>query len=257
MTANCLCPPKLEFYSVEEMNFLQKSPIPGHVAIIMDGNRRWAKNTFSPLNPLNGHWAGAKAIFKIVQAAQEMGIKVLTVYGFSTENWTRSPEELETLFSVFQTYLKENRQLMIEKGVRLHTIGDLRPFSESLRREVFLTQEATKESKNIDLVVALNYGGRDEIKRAFHRLLNDFNRKKVTFEDITEELISKYLDTSPWGDPELLIRTSGEMRISNFLLWQLAYCEIYVTDVLWPDFTPKELLQAVRAFQNRERRQGR
>ena len=231
---------------------MQKETIPHHVAIIMDGNRRWAKKK----NPLQGHWAGAEIVLDIVRAASDLGIKVLTLYGFSTENWSRSAVEVAALEEIIEVFLRDKREQMIEQGVRLHIIGDLMPFPESLKKEVARSLDATKESKTIDLVVGLNYGGRDDIRRAFDKMVDAIGEGTLDKNKITESTIASFLDTAPFGDPDLLIRTSGEMRVSNFLLWQLAYTEIYVTQLLWPDFTPQELTQAVLSYQQRRRRIG-
>lgn len=226
--------------------------VPRHVAIIPDGNRRWAQAQ-PTFNLMKGHWAGASIVTPIVEAAADLGIKVITIYSFSTENWNRPPLEVETLMTIFETYLRENRQRMVEKGVRFGTIGDLTPFPQRVKDEIEITRNATAEGGRIDLVLAMNYGARDEMRRAIRRMVE----AKLSSEEITEETISSHLDTSRYGDPDLLIRTSGEQRISNFLLWQLAYTEVYVTDLLWPDFTPRDLLEAVLDFQKRKRRLGR
>lgn len=236
----------------------EELPVPHHVAIIMDGNRRWfrkqQKNELS--DAFEGHWAGAKAIFPVVKAAKEMGIKVLTLWAFSTENWKRSPMEIELLMRVFEQYLKEMRPKMVEEGVVFSVIGHLTPLSERVREEISLTQEATKNGGTIDLVVALNYGGKDDLTRAFIKIAEKLEKKEIGKEDIDENLIARYLDTAKWPDPDLIIRTSAESRVSNFMLWQLAYSEIYVSDVLWPDFTPESLLEAIVNYQKRQRRIG-
>lgn len=223
---------------------------PKHVAIIMDGNRRWAKQRNLP--PAMGHWDGADVLTEIVEAASEMGIKTLTVYAFSTENWARSPEEIESLMHLFELYLTNQRDAMVRDGVRLHAIGDLSRLPERVIKAFELSQKATEKCGKINLVLAMNYGGRDAIRRAISKLLE----KRVSQEELTEELIGQMLDTAPFGDPDLLIRTSGENRISNFLLWELAYTEFYTTDVLWPDFTPRHLKEAMNVYLTRERRKG-
>lgn len=246
-------------YSDEELARVKASPVPQHVAIIMDGNRRWAKkqNFTAVTNILKGHWQGASILSTIVQAASDLGIKVLTVFAFSTENWSRSSQEIEFLFNVFETFLKENCDEMIAKGVRFDTLGDLTPFPEKLKKEVQRVRQATQEGKKIDFLVALNYGGRDEIRRALSSIMTDVLNGELDKNTLSEQTISQYLDTAKFPDPDLLIRTSGEMRLSNFLLWQMAYSEVFVTDVLWPDFTPRDLLIAVLEFQKRTRRLGR
>jgi undecaprenyl diphosphate synthase len=249
----------LMHFSNEELSLALERPLPRHVAIIMDGNRRWMEKQFlgKATNPLGGHWAGAETLTKIVEAASDLGLKILTVFGFSTENWGRSQEEIDTLLLILETYLENNRQKMVDEGVRFHAIGDLTPFSENLKNTIEMTTQATERGSGIHFVVALNYGGRDEMLRVLMRLSEEMISGKLSREGVSEEIISKYLDTAPYGDPDLLIRTSGERRISNFLLWQLAYTEIYVTETLWPDFTARDLLKAVLDFQRRQRRRGK
>lgn len=245
-------------FSKEEFEDLRSRPVPRHVAIIMDGNRRWVKKQLSGAMHLHGgHWAGANTLTTIVEAASELGIKVLTVYGFSTENWGRSSEEVEALLEILHSYLELNCQKMVDQNIRFHPIGDLSPFSIELQRTIKETSLATERGKGMDFVIALNYGGRDEIRRAIQKIVGKVMEGTFTKEAISEETIASHLDTAPFGDPDLLIRTSGEKRISNFLLWQLAYAEVYLTETLWPDFTPRELLKAVLDFQQRQRRIGK
>lgn len=227
-----------------------KGAIPEHVAVIMDGNRRWAKKRLLPL--VAGHFAGANALKRIVRDAAEVGIKALTVYAFSTENWIRPQVEVDALFKVLESYLIQERGSMVKEGVALKTIGKVEKFPESLVDVLNETKNMTAGGKTIELVLALNYGARDELKRAIQAMM----REGIKEEQVTEELVSHYLDTSDRKDPDLLIRTSGEMRLSNFLLWQLSYTEVYVTDVLWPDFSKKHLLQAVKEYQRRDKRWG-
>jgi undecaprenyl diphosphate synthase len=250
--ANPDCP--LEIYSAEDIDLLDPNKIPGHIAIIMDGNRRWARQ--AGVSPMMGHWEGAEVLTDIVRAASEIGVKTLTVFAFSTENWARSEEEIEALMNLFELYLIRKREPMVQDGIRLDAIGRLSDLPENIQRALDDSRKATQHCSKINLVLALNYGGRDEIRRALGKILKLHEERKLAPEDLTEELISSYLDTSPWGDPDLLIRTSGEVRISNFLLWQISYSEIYITDVLWPHFTPKKLLEAVITYQNRKRRGG-
>jgi undecaprenyl diphosphate synthase len=244
------------YYTEEELSSVWERPLPHHVAIIMDGNRRWARKQ-RIATPFSGHWAGASVLDSIVEAACDLGIKILTVYGFSTENWGRSSEEIETLLKILRTYLEQNLQKMIEQQVRFHVIGDLTPFSEELKAIIDTTCKATAAGGKIDFVVALNYGGRDEIRRVVKKLIEEVSAGTFSEESITEEAIASRLDTAPFGDPDLLVRTSGEKRISNFLLWQLAYAELHVTETLWPAFTPRDLLNAVLDFQKRQRRKGK
>jgi undecaprenyl diphosphate synthase len=241
-------------FSSEELVRLDKNRIPRHVAIIPDGNRRWAKKQEECCD--KGHEAGANNLIEIVKAAKDLGIKTLTFYLFSTENWTRSQEEIAALMWLLQEFLNEQCFEMLAQGVRLKTIGDLTAFPSDVLAVVEKTLKATAHCDQIDMVLALNYGARDEIRRAFHHILDLCNKGNLQKEDVTEKLIASYLDTKFCGDPDLLIRTSGEMRVSNFLLWQLSYTEIYVTELLWPQFKPNDLLEAVADFQKRERRLG-
>jgi undecaprenyl diphosphate synthase len=228
--------------------------IPHHIAIIMDGNRRWGK--LRKLPSIVGHWKGAETLKKIVTEASTMGIKIMTVYSFSTENWNRSKEEIYTLMSICQTYLENEREAMIRNGVRLDVIGDINRLPHSVLESLTRTRSATAHCDTINLILALNYGGRDDIRRAFLSLMEDVQCGKIAKEDISEHLISQYLDTAKWPDPELIIRTSGELRQSNFLLWQSSYSEFYHTDVLWPDFDADELKKAIDHYQKREQRLG-
>lgn len=226
--------------------------VPRHVAIIMDGNRRWALQRELP--SLVGHWHGAETLTEVVRAAADLGIQTVTVYAFSTENWSREPEEVEGLMRLFSVFLKDKRPQLVAEGVKLDAIGDLSRLPEGVRAELEATRHATAQGGRINLVLALNYGGRDELRRAVQKILDGHARCPI--EQVTERDIAQALDTAPWGDPELLIRTSGELRISNFLLWQLSYAEFFVTDILWPDFNREALETAVRAFQQRHRRWG-
>lgn len=245
---------KLHF-SDEQLTQLAECPLPHHVAIIMDGNRRWSEKY--ALTKLGGHWRGAHVLTQIVEAAADLGIRVLTVFAFSTENWKRSPEEVESLLKIFESYLKENCQKMVVQGVRFHVIGDITPLPASLKKTIERTCLMTSKGERIDFVVALNYGGRDEICRIVKKIVAEVESGKLSKNDINENCITSFSDTSSFGDPDLLIRTSGERRISNFLLWQLAYTEVYITETLWPEFTPFDLFIAVLDFQNRQRRNGK
>jgi undecaprenyl diphosphate synthase len=241
-------------FSEEELASLDLSRIPHHVAIIMDGNRRWAMKQDLPA--MMGHWKGADTLTHIVRAASDLGIKVLTVFAFSTENWKRSPEEVEALMHLFKVYLQEQKAPMVQEGVRLDTIGHFEGLSSDLKQVLAETKSATAHCQKIELVLAINYGGRDDIKRALASMIEDVELGILAKHEISEETISDYLDTSKWSDPEILIRTSGENRLSNFLIWQLSYSEFYHVDVLWPDFNAKELLKAIRELQQRSRRFG-
>ncbi len=233
---------------------LDRSRIPQHIAIIPDGNRRWAKKRLSSIH--EGHREGADTLMEIVKAAQELEIKGLTFYSFSTENWNRPPEEVMALMALFTTYLTEQCEEMVQSGIKLETIGDLTPLPHFLRQVIHETKVATQDCNKISLILALNYGSRNEICRAFRAMLDDYEQQSLKKEEINEETISRYLDTHKWGDPDLLIRTSGELRVSNFLLWQISYSEIHVAPVLWPDFTPQHLIEAIVDFQGRQRRWG-
>ena len=230
------------------MSEIVLSKLPKHIAIIMDGNGRWAKKRSMPR--IFGHKQGVKTIKEIVKASASLGIKVLTLYAFSTENWKRPASEIEGLFSLLLSFLKSELDEFHSNGIKLRILGELEKFSENIRIEVKKACELTADNNKMELNVALNYGGRQEIVRAF---------KKIIEQGITspsEEDIEKFLYTSGQPDPDLLIRTSGELRISNFLLWQIAYSEIYITDKLWPDFKKEDLEKAIAEYRKRERRYG-
>ena len=220
----------------------------------MDGNRRWAKQRGLP--EAKGHWKGAEALIDVVQEASDLGIKILTVFGFSTENWKRSQGEIDPLFAIMAHFLVSQAKRMVKEGVRLRSIGDIGKLPPSLQASLKETEELTKNGNVITLVLALSYGGRDELVRAFQKMLHDAEKKKFQAGSVDEELISSYLDTREFPDLDLFIRTSGEKRVSNFLLWQSAYTELYFTDVLWPDFLPEHLREAVADYKSRNRRKG-
>lgn len=244
-----------KIYSEKRLLTLNSLHIPKHIAIIMDGNRRWASRR--GLLPLAGHMRGADTLVQIVRAASELGVEVLTVYAFSTENWKRSPVEVEALMKLFKTFIAKQKDSMIKEGVRLDIIGDTFRLPADVKDSFDEVIEATKEGNKFNLVLALNYGGRDELKRAVSAIVEDCLSNKLSKDEINEELISSYLDTSKWQDPDLLIRTSGENRLSNFLLWQISYSEVFLTDVLWPDFSEQNLLEAILEYQKRELRIGK
>jgi undecaprenyl diphosphate synthase len=231
---------------------LQK--LPGHIAIIMDGNGRWAQQ--HAMGRIAGHKKGAEAVRLTVRACREIGIKVLTLYAFSTENWLRPSGEVKALMRLLEEYLRSEIQEMLGNGIRLTTIGDTEALKKPMK--TLLKETIAKTAHNHDMILnlALNYGGRDEIVGAVQDLLNDIRRGTLADQDVTKDLFSRYLDTAGLPDPDLLIRTSGEYRISNFLLWQSAYTEFYFTDVLWPDFNRDELFLAITEYQRRERRFG-
>ncbi len=243
-----------DFYTEQELEQVHQGRVPQHIAIIPDGNRRWA--TSQAESTQAGHTKGADTLLDVVEAAKDLGVKFITTYAFSTENWERPQGEVNALMSLLEYYLRDQTKNMVANGVHLKTIGDLSRFPESVRNQVAATKEATKDCHDITLVLALNYGARDEMVRAVRSLVDDYAAKGLNSSQISEESLASHLDTAHLPDPDLLIRTSGEMRISNFLLWQLSYSELYLTDTLWPDFSPKHLLDAVLEFQNRERRLG-
>ncbi len=228
--------------------------IPQHVAIILDGNGRWAKSKGMPRT--YGHTAGAKNVETVCRAADELGIKYLTLYAFSTENWNRPNSEVEALMNLLESYLKNCIKTAEKNRMRVRVIGDVTRLDEKFQNSIRRLEEESKKNEGLNLTVAINYGSRDEILRAVKKIAGDIKAGELTPEDIDEAEISRYLDTADIPDPDLLIRTSGEQRLSNFLLWQLAYSEFYFTDVPWPDFHKKELELAVEAYNKRERRFG-
>ncbi len=229
--------------------------IPKHVAVIMDGNGRWAKRRSLPR--FVGHQEGAKTLKEIIRCCKDWGIKILTVYAFSTENWNRPQGEIEFLMRLFKQLLVSELEEMQQEGVRIRFIGELNGLPDSLQAIANTAMLATQNNQAVILNVAINYGGRNEIVRACRQLAYDVKLGKIQPEEIEANLFEQYLDTCELSDPDLLIRTSGEMRLSNFLLWQLAYTEIYVTDTLWPDFKRVEFERAILAYQQRDRRFGK
>ena len=232
----------------EELN------IPVHVAIIMDGNGRWAKKRLMPRN--YGHKAGAKVVEQICEDAHELGIKYLTVYAFSTENWRRSVEEVTGIMNLLRSYLQDCIERASKNNMRVRVIGDRTALDKDIVEKIEELEEKTSIYDGLNFTIALNYGGRDEIRRAVKEIASDVKTGKINPEDIDEQLISSKLDTNDIPDPDLMIRTSGELRLSNYLVWQLAYTEFYFTDVLWPDFNIEDLKEAIRYFNGRERRYG-
>lgn len=229
--------------------------IPQHVAIILDGNGRWAKSKGMPRN--YGHVRGAKNLETICRDAYNMGIKYLTVYLFSTENWKRSKEEVNALMDLFRSYTKTCKNTARKNNMKVRVLGDPEALDSDLRRSLKELEESSKGNTGLNFQIAINYGSRDEMVRAIRRLAQDCMEGEVRPEDIDERLFASYLDTREVPDPDLLIRTSGEQRLSNYLLWQLAYTEFYFTPVAWPDFTKEELVKAVEAYNHRDRRYGR
>ncbi len=229
---------------------IDENNIPFHVAIIMDGNGRWAKKR--GLSRIKGHKAGAKAIENALDSALHLGVKVITVYAFSTENWVRPEYEVSVLMTLLFQFLKLQKKKLLDKDIKLSIIGDRSKLPLFVNREIDNVLEETKNNKSLIFNIALNYGGRAEIINAVKGIIE----KGLKKEDISEEVFSKFLYTKDLPDPDLLIRTSGEIRVSNFLLWQIAYAELYFTDVLWPDFDTIEMLKAIIEYQKRERRFG-
>ncbi len=233
---------------------LSAEKMPKHIAIIMDGNGRWAKKRGLPRKA--GHKAGAETLEKIISAARELGLEHLTVYAFSTENWKRSQEEVDAIMNLLRQYLKNYFKKFIKDDVRMDVIGDINRLDADIQKQIMEIEQLSKEKTGLFVHIALNYGGRDELRRAMTKMAQEVVEGRLLPEEMTEDCIAGYLDTAGTPDPELVICTSGEERISNFLLWQAAYSEFYFCDTLWPDFTKTELEKAVFAYQNRERRFG-
>lgn len=228
--------------------------IPQHVAIILDGNGRWAKSKGMPRN--YGHVRGAKNLETICRDAHDIGIKYLTVYLFSTENWKRSKEEVDGLMKLFRSYTKTCIKTARDNNMKVRVLGDPTALADDLQESLRNLVESSEDNTGLNFNIAINYGSRDEIVRAIRQLSQDCVDGAVRPEEITEDLFSAYLDTREIPDPDLLIRTSGELRLSNYLLWQLAYTEFYFTDVPWPAFNKEELLKAIEKYNGRERRYG-
>jgi undecaprenyl diphosphate synthase len=221
----------------------------------MDGNGRWASQRL--LNRINGHEKGAETVRTVVRASRELGISVLTLYAFSTENWQRPKAEVTALMSLLDRFIKSERKEMMDNDIRLRTIGQTDRLPAFVRKVLEETMHATAQNRSMTLNLALSYGARDEMTRMVRTIVEKSISGAITPDAITEQLISQNLDTADFPDPDLLIRTSGEMRISNFLLWQIAYSEIYITKTLWPDFSKEEYLGILKNYQQRERRFGR
>ncbi len=228
--------------------------IPKSIAIILDGNGRWAKKRNLPR--AMGHKAGCETLEKTVEDCVRLGVECLTVYAFSTENWKRSAIEVGALMKLLRFYMVKLIDVANRNNVKAVMIGDESRFEPDIRKGIRKLTEATKNNTGMVFAFAINYGGRDEIKRAVENIVDDVESGKLSKENISEELISSYLDTDDLPDPDLLIRTSGELRVSNFLLWQIAYSEFYITDTLWPDFDKEELLKAIESYSHRQRRFG-
>ena len=228
--------------------------IPAHISIILDGNGRWAKAKGMPRN--YGHAQGSKNVERICEEAYRMGVKYLTVYAFSTENWNRPKDEVDALMKLLRNYMKTCLKTAAKNDMKVRVIGDKTGLDEDIRNRIAELEEATKDNGGLNFQIALNYGSRDEIVRAVRRVSEDVKEGKVKPEDIDEKMFETYLDTHGIPDPDLMIRTSGELRLSNYLLWQLAYTEFYFTDIPWPDFTKEELSKAIEQYNRRDRRYG-
>jgi undecaprenyl diphosphate synthase len=234
---------------------LDMTALPLHIAVIMDGNGRWAQKKF--LNRVKGHEKGSDTVRMVVRSCREIGISYLTLYAFSTENWQRPKAEVAALMILLKKFLVSERQEMVVNNIRFNVIGEQERLPEDVQKEIQRTKDATKSNNGMHLNLALSYGSRSEIVLATKQIAKEVQAGRLLPDAITEEIITAHLYTSDIPDPELLIRTSGEMRISNFLLWQIAYSEIAVTDTLWPDFTRNELIQILKEYQGRDRRFGR
>lgn len=227
--------------------------VPNHIAIILDGNGRWAKKRGMPRS--FGHVKGCENLEDICEVAKELGVKYLTVYAFSTENWKRTKEEVDGLMKLFRNYLKKCIKISQKNNMRVKVIGDITAFDSDIQESIEKLEDFSKDFTDLHFQIALNYGSRDEITRAVNRMLEDQKAGKLET-PVSEDTISGYLDTAGLPDPDLMIRTSGELRLSNYLLWQLAYSEFYFTDVPWPDFKKEELVKAIEKYNERDRRYG-
>lgn len=240
----------------EKVNMAENKPhIPEHIAIIMDGNGRWAQK--HALGRISGHKKGAEAVRTVTRTCRELGVKYLTLYAFSVDNWLRPATEVNALMNLLAQFLTSELKEMQQNGIRLNIIGDISRIKPSVRERIKDVLRKTEDNRDMVLTLALNYGGRDDILEAAKRLFADVQSGKYSCDDLTNEIFDSYLSTATIPDPELLIRTSGEYRLSNFLLWQSAYTEFYFTDVLWPDFGKADLHAAILDFQKRERRFGK
>lgn len=229
--------------------------LPHHIAVIMDGNGRWAKSKGAAR--IFGHRNAIQSVIDITEGCGELGVKYLTLYAFSTENWGRPADEVNGLMELLVNTIKKEIHRLHKNGVRLLTIGDISHLPQDCQENLSYAKDSTKDNKGLTILLALNYSGRAEITKAIKAIAGEVKAGRLTAEEITENMISDYLETAGVPDPELLIRTSGEMRISNFLLWQIAYTELYITKTLWPDFRKEDLYEAICAYQKRERRFGK
>lgn len=229
--------------------------VPQHIAIILDGNGRWAKAKGMPRN--YGHAQGSKNVEKICEEAWRMGIKYLTVYAFSTENWSRPENEVAALMKLLRNYMKTCLKTAAKNDMKIRVIGDIEPLDDDIKSGIRELEAATTDNGGLNFTIALNYGSRDELTRAAQKMAKDCAEGKIKAEEIDESVFETYLDTHGIPDPDMMIRTSGEQRLSNYLLWQLAYSEFYFTDVPWPDFTKEELVKAIEEYNHRHRRFGK
>ncbi len=247
----------MSFFSFKKQIKKNSNPleIPRHIAIIMDGNARWAKKKNLPLQI--GHKKGCENIEKIVEAAIEIGVEFLTIYAFSTENWQRPQDEVEYLMKLLDEYLEKEIQPLIKKGVKIIISGNLEKLKNRTQEKISEIQEATKNNKQITLNVAFSYGARQEICDAVKKIATQVQKQEISIQEINEKLIAKNLYNPQIPDPEILIRTAGDYRVSNFLLWQISYSELYFTQCLWPDFSKKDLILVIQDFNKRQRRYGK
>jgi undecaprenyl diphosphate synthase len=236
------------------MERLNQEKVPRHIAIIMDGNGRWAQRHH--LSRIEGHKKGLDAAQAVVNACEELGVKIITLYAFSKENWRRPRREVNALMKLLQEYLRKRQKELLERNIRLNILGDLQDLPAAVRDSLEDTVRKTRQKDNLIVNLALSYGGRSEIVAGVRKIIDEIEAGRITKGDITPETFSHYLFTDDIPDPDLLIRTSGELRISNFLLWQIAYTELYFTPTLWPDFGKEELIRACLEYQSRERRFG-
>lgn len=234
---------------------IDMNKLPCHIAMIMDGNGRWAKSKGLPRKA--GHKAGSESLQKLLEGSAKLGIKYVTVYAFSTENWNRPKDEVDYLMELLEQYIDDNIAKAEKNDYRVKVIGNMSMVRPDLVEKINNLQEITKNKKSICLTIALSYGGRDEIVRAIKKIADECKNNNVDIDSIDEEMFGKYLDTWPLPDPDLIIRTSGEERLSNFLIWQAAYSEVYFTEKYWPDFGIDDLKEAIADFQRRERRFGK
>ena len=241
--------------SFHDLPALDTAKLPAHVAIIMDGNGRWAKKRY--LNRISGHKKGTEAVRTIVRTSREIGISILSLYAFSTENWQRPQKEVTALMTLLKNFLQSELKEMMNNNIRLTSIGQIERLPKDVKMALHKAMTATRENNGMVLNLALSYGGRSEIVKMVRKIAGKTKDGLIDPDSITPELISEHLYTYGMPDPDLLVRTSGEMRISNFFLWQIAYSEIFFTDTLWPDFNKDEFIQILKDYQNRERRFGK